>query len=168
MADAAQTLAQLRDIHLPEPAPWWPPAPGWWLLAAAVALTTIALWIVAGRRARTRLERRALRLLARLERNYSKTRDGAAFASQVSVLLRRVAVARFPEQQPAGLTGDAWLEFLDHTGGNGAFRNGIGKDLLTAPYRPGGELDAAKLASLARRWLQKAAGSAPQRSKAER
>ena len=35
-------LAQLRDIHLPEPVSWWPPALGWWL----VAMTVMTLLIV--------------------------------------------------------------------------------------------------------------------------
>jgi hypothetical protein len=28
----ADSLAQLRDIQLPEPISWWPLAPGWWVL----------------------------------------------------------------------------------------------------------------------------------------
>jgi hypothetical protein len=31
--------ARLRDVHPPSEPPWWPPAPGWWI----VALITLAL-----------------------------------------------------------------------------------------------------------------------------
>lgn len=36
-------LEQLRDIHLPQAVHWWPPAPGWWLVAAMVLALTIWL-----------------------------------------------------------------------------------------------------------------------------
>ncbi len=37
------TPEQLQPIVLPEPVKWWPPAPGWWLLAATL-LIAIVLW----------------------------------------------------------------------------------------------------------------------------
>ena len=45
-------LEQLRDIHLPQAVHWWPPAPGWWL----VALVSLALitWLYRYLRARYR------------------------------------------------------------------------------------------------------------------
>jgi len=36
-------LEQLRDIHLPEAVHWWPPAPGWWIVAALLLALTIWL-----------------------------------------------------------------------------------------------------------------------------
>ena len=36
-------LEQLRDIHLPQAVHWWPPAPGWWLVAALVLALTVWL-----------------------------------------------------------------------------------------------------------------------------
>ena len=34
---------QLRDIHLPGPAGFWPPAPGWWI--AAIIVLGLLTWI---------------------------------------------------------------------------------------------------------------------------
>jgi len=31
-------LAPLRPLHLPDQIGWWPPAPGWWLLAGVAAV----------------------------------------------------------------------------------------------------------------------------------
>ena len=35
----------LRDLHLPEPVGWWPPAPGWWILLLLVT-TLLAYGLV--------------------------------------------------------------------------------------------------------------------------
>lgn len=160
MADAAQALAQLRDIHLPPPVDGWPPALGWWMLVGAVLLVIGLVWLLRTLRARNRLQRRALDLLNQIEHRHLQSRDAVAFASQVSTLLRRVAVVRFPDQHPAGLTGEAWLDFLDRTGGNGAFRHGPGASLVSAPYKPHGDLDAPQLASVVRQWLTHATATA--------
>ncbi|WP_315982906.1 DUF4381 domain-containing protein [Aliamphritea spongicola] len=55
---AADPLAELRDIHLPEAVGYWPVAPGWWLLLASVlVLAGLIVWTV--RRYRHNAYRRA-------------------------------------------------------------------------------------------------------------
>jgi hypothetical protein len=59
-AEMAAQLAQLRDIHHPDPISWWPLAPGWWALAVLL-LVCSALVIVFEIRRRRSLKYRALR-----------------------------------------------------------------------------------------------------------
>ena len=64
-----------------------------------------------------------------------------------------VALQRYPQEEVASLTGSAWLEFLDATGGDGEFRNGAGQVLETGPYRQHVQNVAVdSLLALARSW----------------
>lgn len=147
------SLDALRDIHLP-------PAPllvalgsSGWLAAAALLLLAGAIWW--GRRWRRRRPlRAALRELARLAGAHARAADPTRLAGGLSRLLRRYAVVRFAPAPIAGLSGRAWLDFLDAHGGAGDFAQGVGAVLETRPYQSRGAFDEAALMALVRRWLQ--------------
>ena len=152
-----QPVLALRDIHLPPAPPFWPLAPGWWIVAALVlaAITWggIRLW----KRAHLRSQRRrVIDALGQLERGLATERSAEALA-RISLLLRRLALARFPRERVAGLSGDAWLRFLDESGGDGRFAEGPGRVLADGPYRRTlpGDLDPAGLAALVRDWVDR-------------
>lgn len=152
-------LAALRGYHFPEPVSWWPPAPGWWLLAALLLalVVTAALALLRRRRRRAAL-RAALRELDSLHEAQSDS-DPASLARQLSRLLRRFALTRFPHREVAGLAGDDWVRFVDAHGAEGQSGERIGRLLQDAPYRPGGDVAAtAQLAALVRSWILHNAG----------
>lgn len=175
----ADPLAALREWHLPDPVPWWPPAPGWWLLAGlALLFGFIVLRRWWARRRRTAPARAALVELVALRGLVASEVDDRRFTSRVSALLRRLALARYPRDQVAGLAGTRWLDFLDRTGGAGDFSRGPGRLLAEIPYRREGPAVAgaplaeggprpsagpdqphdlagrAELAALAERWIR--------------
>lgn len=149
-------LAALKDIHLPEAAGWWPPAPGWWLLAALLLLLVVLAW--RGWRARRRrlaLHDEALAELQQIRRRHAENADATWLAAELSRLLRRVAISRYPDEEVAGLVGEAWLAFLDRRLPDRPFGKGAGRVLVEAPYRKGAvELEADALFRLVERWLE--------------
>ena len=173
---AADPLAGLRDWHLPEPVSWWPPAPGWWLVAGltlGAGALAFALW-----RRRWRQGAAVRTALSELEALRGQLGTGLApggFAAAVSILLRRLALTRFPRERVAGLSGASWLAFLDATGGGDAFSRGPGRMLAELPYRApgatgdglperaqqGAQADGVALADLAGRWIRANRGTAP-------
>ncbi len=157
MSPAAQPPLPLRDIHLPEPVSWWPPAPGWWGLALLLLLLAgLFLWGRALYR-RGRLRREARRALQRIERQYRAHRDDRQLAADLSVLLRRVALSEYPRAEVAGLTRDAWLGFLDEGVAGSrfqkAFTTGAGRALAEAPYRATADLEGPALLRLCAAWI---------------
>jgi len=157
MNPSAQTL-NLRDIHLPGEPGFWPPAPGWWLLAFVLLAVLVWLGRTGWRRYRIHRQRqRILALLDNLEKDNTVTPD---FLAQLSILLRRLALMRFPRQQIASLTGCDWLRFLDSSGGNGQFCEGPGRVLADGPYLPElpQNVDVPALTRLVRDWIRQNSG----------
>lgn len=148
-------LSALRDIHEPPAPGFWPPAPGWWLLAALLLAALVAVVLYLRRRHRRARPVRAG--LAELDRWIADARSGgepAAHAERLAALLRRVALIRYPRPAVAALTGEAWLQFLDRTSNSNAFTVGPGRVLGDERYAPAMTLDVDVLGAIARRWLQ--------------
>lgn len=143
---------QLRDIHLPPPAHWWPLAPGWWLL---VAIVLLALAWLAWRQHRRRLPRRrwrdACRELDALQVAHAVDHDNAAFAAGISQLLRRAVRLRDPAS--AGLQGPAWHAAVRDLSGTKALADAL-PILEEAMYRPTATLDPLEVVKAARQGLR--------------
>ncbi|WP_020564456.1 DUF4381 domain-containing protein [Methylosarcina fibrata] len=144
----------LRDIHLPEAIGWWPPAPGWWLLAVLLPLLGVTLFRLYRHLTRKTALKTAKRILAAIRQD--KAMDDLTKLSEISILLRRVAISTAPRAQAAGLTGKAWLAYLDRSMRGTPFSEGAGQYLSDARYRkevPDG-LDVARLIDLCEDWLK--------------
>lgn len=161
MNSPAPEMLQLRDIHLPGTPGFWPPAPGWWVLSAVCLIVLVWSGRFVWRRWKMQRKRRqVLDLLAALDQPSGDTQP-TEFLAQLSRLLRRIALMRFPRQEVAPLTGMDWLHFLDNSGGNGQFCHGPGRVLADGPYRggPPGSVDTPALTRLVRDWIKKNTGA---------
>ncbi len=114
MNSQAPDLSQLRDIHLPEAVGWWPPAVGWWLLLALVMLLVAAVYWLRKRRGGNQWRTEARKALQHI---HVEEDNGLEVVQQLSILLRRVATTRFPNDEVAALSGKAWAEFINSKGG---------------------------------------------------
>ena len=148
MQDPAD-LSRLNDIVTPPPVPWWPPAPGWWILGAALlAAIAILSW-----GAHLHYRRNAYRRAALAEIDAIGKVNDPASAAALSAVLKRVALVAYPRSDVASLTGSAWFSFLDRTGATGDFSHGAAAGLANAAFgAPIGDGDAVLTA--ARRWVE--------------
>ncbi|MBL1275391.1 MAG: DUF4381 domain-containing protein [Ectothiorhodospiraceae bacterium] len=103
----------LRDIHLPEAIGWWPLALGWWLLIALLILIPLIIWGAKRYIARQQLRKQALANLSAIETNFKQHQNDQQLVSEVSILLRRICISHFPRADVAGLSGEAWTQFLN-------------------------------------------------------
>ena len=154
MPNAPDPLQELRDVHLPDPISWWPPAFGWWMLLLLVFIAVgLVIWVRAYR-LRTQPRRLALAQLQEVKQQFATHSDEQQTITRLSDLLRRVAIAVFPRSHVAGLSGKSWLQFLDRTGHTTQFSDGPGQILLSGPYQPHGTTAAADLIPVIERWIQ--------------
>jgi MYXO-CTERM domain-containing protein len=160
--EAEDPLSELADIHLPDAVSMWPPAPGWWLLAALVLFALVLL--CRQQLARLFLRRKlgvALNELERVYQTFQTRQQDAAARNQAGLdllygfnaILKRVALLYYADAAVPKLTGAAWLRFLDQQDQGSAFSNGAGQALGYGTYRPVFDADVQALHALCRRWI---------------
>lgn len=147
-------LQQLKDIHLPRAVSMWPTAPGWIMLYFILLIfTAYCLYKWLQRNKRLRAIRYARQRLMQLRALCTNNTDNINIAVELSTLIRRTALYYFPRESIAGLSGTAWLEFLNRSGKTNQFTDTSGRLLIDAPYRKQNNADIAPLFALTEKWL---------------
>ncbi len=144
----------LKDIHLPDAINWWPPAIGWWLLVILIPLLCFLLFWIYKRITRKTAIKTAKKLIQQIKQNTET--DDTHKLTELSELIRRVAISLSPRAETASLTGQAWLEYLDKSVTGTPFSQGTGKVLATAQYQKSltTKIDITSLVGVCEDWLK--------------
>ncbi|MGD9638411.1 MAG: DUF4381 domain-containing protein [Alphaproteobacteria bacterium] len=109
------SLIQLKDIHFSDDASFFPLAPIWYL-PVLVLFILIFMWLwrnffcYQGRLGRAK--RIALQRLEKLFEKHQYDEEIAPFASEISILLKRVAIVAFGKGEVALLYEKKWGDFI--------------------------------------------------------
>ncbi|KAB1072483.1 DUF4381 domain-containing protein [Methylobacterium planeticum] len=115
MADDPGNLANLRDLAVPDPVAFWPPAPGaWFVLAGLGAMLAMSLRDVLSRHYADAYRRAAM---AELDRIAASLGPDASAVDRISEVMKRAALVAFPRDEVAPLSGAGWADFVARTGG---------------------------------------------------
>lgn len=161
--DSAELLEQLADIHVPGAISFWPPAPGWWLLA--LLLLALAGWLVfKGLQARQQRQICAF-ALQELDKAYESFRGQLSsdadhlnnarllFLNEFNAVLRRVALWHFPNANIASLGGRAWVDFIREKGESSLLTEEIAEALQLGRFQTRCDVDTEQLHHFGERWI---------------
>ena len=149
-------LAALHPLRAPEPLPWWPPAPGWWLLAVLlVAALGWTAWRGWRRYQSNQYRRRAQATLRVILASHAQHRDPARTLGELNTLLKAVAMHACPRAEVAALSGERWRSFLNE--GLARARSPLQfPEAIARAHQPDpGPIDSVALQRCAETWLRR-------------
>lgn len=151
----ADPLQQLRDIHVPAEPSWWPPAPGWWLLAGLCL--ALLVWLVRywrDRQLRRAPLNQAAALYHQLHTSYVDGElDAAGYIHGTNELLKRLLIHTQTVPTASSANDRAWLQLLDDIAGSTDFTEGPGQVLGNMRFASNLAIDEAAFDPLVRRFI---------------
>lgn len=146
-------LNGLKTVHLPTAVSVFPLAPGWYIVLAIILFAIIfaILWL-RHKQMRQQARGEVYILFDELEANHQLNAN-PELLSELTILMKRVAMMRYPEASAHTLYGKDWLHFLDKTGKTNTFSQGAGRVLLNV-YQPQQVDDTHELFMVIRQWLR--------------
>lgn len=147
-------LANLREIHLPAEVSFWPPAPGWWVLAVVTTIAIFASLLLYNRHRRRSLYRREA--LAQLQRLSCDGESPSRQMAEINRLLKRVALTAYPNQALAQLHSEYWLDFLQRSAPATRLEESVALLLRDRLYSPNAVTlnDIEPLLHYSKHWIQ--------------
>jgi hypothetical protein len=144
----------LKDIHLPDTILWWPPAPGWWVLAVlffvlVFTLPKILKWV-----RYKPVKALSLIELNQIKQNHNQQADHKQTLLAITTLLRRTVISKSGRAGNAGLVGDDWLKQLNQISNSVSFSVEQGELLAHGRYRPVVEGDIDNLLLICESWIK--------------
>ncbi len=144
MNSDTSSLDNLRDIVVPSAVPWWPPAPGWWIVSAVLLVVLIVAGFHAWRVWRGNAYRRAaLRELRQ-----------AVSVGEIAEILKRTALCAYPRTDVAALSGSSWCQWLTETGG-GKVPDDVAEALSRGVFSGQQSLDVFDVRLFAEAWINR-------------
>jgi len=141
----------MHGLVMPDPVPLLPVTPGWLILSVwLLAVSIMAARYLLGQRRLNRYRREALAVLKTIEGEIDLS--PAESAQRIAALLKRTALAAYPRQRVASLTGADWAQFLRESTNNDQQIADAAEMLAAAAYRP--DADGRDLSAPARRWIR--------------
>ena len=153
-ADGSQLLSRLQDIHSAGQPLWWPPAPGWWVLAfILLMLVAFLLRKLMNWRSLQRRRNAWLQALDQLNRDHDAGQQPHEYLAGLNRLFRAVAVKAFPGTACARLQGEEWVAFIASLMPQHESSDCLGA-LAKGPYEPLPQFEASALNERARTWVR--------------
>ena len=138
------SLAELRDIHLPDAASWWPLATAWWIVITLIVALLVAAFLFFRYWKKHRYNRKLA--LAELK-TIASDNNNDQFLRHIAELVKKTALVKKPNT--AAMTGAQWQHFLSQH-----MSNDIAQLLALARYQPTADYDKAAVINAVQHWIR--------------
>lgn len=130
-------LQQLKGLELPPEPAFWPPAPGWWLVFAALLAAIAWASVRLAKRYRLARPRRSAKaeLAALRQQFHAGEIRPSDYVDSVNELLKRLVLRYQPADSALIAFGESWLRYLDDVTNGEQYSSGPGHVLGNDRYQ---------------------------------